>query len=273
MPPQPEVRGNCLSGLDAVSSVRDLEALKTAAVWARHLEAEGRNAESVLAIYAASERTGISFELLLLKAILESNLGEALVAERSSARGLFQFIEPTWLVLLKRYGADAGYPAYAKMIRIGGKTGIPHLKASDRKHLAAILELRNDPYVSAYIKARQIEEETAVIRALKNDKEVTTTDHYLVHMLGLKLAREFYDLMNTGSVITVARLGNPSMREAASLNKWFFYESGRPLVARDVYRRAEARVTREMRNIAFIREKAGESVCIRPSLLLLIAGR
>jgi hypothetical protein len=88
-------------------------------------------------------------------------------------------------------------------------------------------------------------------------------------MMGLKLGREFYGLMRTNTDMPLSRSSNASMREAARLNKWFFFDKGRPLKAAEVYARIESRVQREMRNIAYTRTKAGNSVCIKPNLLRL----
>src|SRR6266851_2874034 len=49
------------------------------------------------AIKQAADTTGTSFEYLLATAKLESNFNPAAGASTSSAHGLYQFIEQTWL--------------------------------------------------------------------------------------------------------------------------------------------------------------------------------
>ena len=49
------------------------------------------------AIRDAAQTTGTSFEYLLTTAQIESNLNPAAQAATSSAKGLYQFIDQTWL--------------------------------------------------------------------------------------------------------------------------------------------------------------------------------
>ncbi len=221
--PQARALPNCVQDVRPAMAdeygVRNVQAFKTASAWIHHLQTnteEGYDPGIIAALFQASERTGTDFDLLLLKAILESDLGRVTVAQRSSARGVFQFIEPTWLILMHRYGMEAGFPNYAYKIRISARSGIPHLKGPDKALRHDILALRQDPFVAAYIKARQVQEDTDVLRAYKKGDAVTATDHYIAHMLGLRLAREFYDLLEKDSVLAVARLNMPEMREVAN---------------------------------------------------------
>jgi hypothetical protein len=61
------------------------------------------------AIRRAAAATGASFDYLLAAAKVESNLDPEARARRSSATGLFQFIEQTWLAMLKSAGPAYGY--------------------------------------------------------------------------------------------------------------------------------------------------------------------
>lgn len=238
----------------------DNNRLKLARAFQAHLEEKGQDSAVIGAIYKASLSSGVDFELLLLKAIMESDLGRYTVATGSSARGLFQYIEPTWLVLMKRYGANLGYEHYADAISYTKRTGIPYIKNKNKYLRAEILALRYDDSISAMMKTFQIKEETDALRQYKGSK-VSATDHYISHMLGLPLTRELYDLRRKGSVFAVARLGNPQMREAAKLNKPFFYHGKNALTAADVYKKFEARVNREFKNIRNIGKRDISAIC------------
>src|SRR5271170_8227792 len=61
------------------------------------------------AIRQASQATGTSFNYLLATAQVESGLNPQAGAPTSSARGLFQFVEQTWLGTIKQSGAALGY--------------------------------------------------------------------------------------------------------------------------------------------------------------------
>ena len=50
------------------------------------------------AIKDASQKTGVSFSYLMEKAAAESNFNPTVKAKTSSATGLFQFIDSTWMI-------------------------------------------------------------------------------------------------------------------------------------------------------------------------------
>ena len=60
------------------------------------------------AIKQAANSTGTSFEYLLATAKLESNFNPTAGASTSSARGLYQFIDQTWLGTVKEAGPQLG---------------------------------------------------------------------------------------------------------------------------------------------------------------------
>src|ERR1700740_2235897 len=98
------------------------------------------------AIRQASAATGTSFNYLLATAQVESGLNPQAGAATSSARGLFQFIEQTWLATLKRAGAELGYSQYADAIT---KTASGKYEVQDPAMRNTILKLRNDPAANA----------------------------------------------------------------------------------------------------------------------------
>ena len=74
------------------------------------------------AIRQAAHSTGISFEYLLTTAQIESNLNPAAQASTSSAKGLYQFIDQTWLGTMKQDGAALGLrPLCRRHIALGGR--------------------------------------------------------------------------------------------------------------------------------------------------------
>src|SRR5258708_23905763 len=65
------------------------------------------------AIKQAASTTGTSFEYLLATAKMESNFNPKASASTSSARGLYQFIDQTWLGTVKEASARIGFGQYA----------------------------------------------------------------------------------------------------------------------------------------------------------------
>src|ERR1700692_1270033 len=98
------------------------------------------------AIKQAANTTGTSFEYLLATAKMESNFNPTAGASTSSARGLFQFIDQTWLGTVKEAGTQLGYGKYADAIT---KSSSGTYSVSDPSARSAILKLRDDPAASS----------------------------------------------------------------------------------------------------------------------------
>src|SRR5271154_376850 len=70
----------------------------------------------IAALQKASSATGTDFSYLLSTATRESSLKPQAQSGTSSAAGLFQFVEQTWLGLVKTYGAKYGLGSMAASI-------------------------------------------------------------------------------------------------------------------------------------------------------------
>lgn len=153
------------------------------------------------AIRQAAERTGADFAGLLSTARVESGLDPAAKAAGSSATGLFQFIDSTWLSMLSKHG---------------GRHGIT---PSSR---AEALGLRSDPYVSSLMAAEYMAENRAVLRA-RLGRDVGAPDLYLAHFLGSGGAARFLTAMAADPGASAA----PLFPAAARSNRAIFYSGGR----------------------------------------------
>jgi hypothetical protein len=132
------------------------------------------------AIRQASAATGTSFNYLLATAQVESGLNPQAGAATSSARGLFQFIEQTWLGTIKQSGAQLGYGRYADAI---SKTSSGHYQVSDPAMRAEILKLRNDPTANA-VMAGAFTKANADYLATKLGRQPSEGELYIAHFLG-----------------------------------------------------------------------------------------
>src|SRR5258707_5079806 len=94
------------------------------------------------AIKQAANTTGTSFEYLLATAKMESNFNPTASASTSSARGLYQFIDQTWLGTVKEAGAQLGYGKYADAIT---RSPSGSYSVSNPAARTAIMKLRDDP--------------------------------------------------------------------------------------------------------------------------------
>ena len=79
----------------------------------------GVPADVVRGIQTASNKTGVDFKYLLAQAKIESGFNPAAKAATSTARGLYQFIEQTWLKMVKDHGAEYGLGDMADSISQG----------------------------------------------------------------------------------------------------------------------------------------------------------
>jgi soluble lytic murein transglycosylase-like protein len=95
-----------------------------------------------VAIQRASDMTGIDFSFLLGTASRESGYNPRARAQTSSAAGLFQFVDQTWLATLKRHGARYGYARYAALIEQGPDG---RYRAKDTAAREVVMSLRLDP--------------------------------------------------------------------------------------------------------------------------------
>jgi hypothetical protein len=132
------------------------------------------------AIRQAAQSTGISFEYLLTTAQIESNMNPSAQASTSSAKGLYQFIDQTWLGTMKQDGAALGLGRYADAIT---KSANGHYEVADSGMRAAILRLRRDPQASAMLAGALTRNNSALVSS-NIGRQPTNGELYIAHFLG-----------------------------------------------------------------------------------------
>ncbi|MGE0749817.1 MAG: lytic transglycosylase domain-containing protein [Variibacter sp.] len=167
------------------------------------------------AIRDAAQATGASFDYLLKTALRESSLNPTAQAATSSAKGLFQFIDQTWLATLKKAGPSLGYGDAAQSIvqTSSGKFVVPD--ATRRKE---IMNLRNDPQASAAMAGAFTKSNAAVLKK-KIGRDATDGELYIAHFMGASGAAK---LINSAA----ARPGTSAAAlfpHAAKVNRSIFY--------------------------------------------------
>jgi hypothetical protein len=180
------------------------------------------------AIRDAAQATGASFEYLLTAARMESNLNPAAQATSSSATGLYQFIDQTWLTTLKSAGPAHGYKQYADAITIGadGRYEVP-----DPNMRAAIMKLRNDPAVSATM-AGAFTQINAAQLASALGRQPSEGELYIAHFLGPDGAVKLTNAMTGQPNANAAQM----FPQAAAANpNTFLNKSGQPRSVSEVY--------------------------------------
>jgi len=187
------------------------------------------------AIAVASERTGIDFNYLLGQAQVESGMRTDARAGTSSATGLYQFIEQSWLGVVKQHGAEHGLGWAADSIK---QNSSGRYVVSDPAARRQILGLRNDPTAASLMAAEHASDNKDALETSLG-RGATGTDLYMAHFLGLGGARKFLGAMDANSGRSAASL----FPAAARANKNVFYaQDGSPRSLGEVYQRFAAKL-------------------------------
>ena len=174
------------------------------------------------AIRQAAQATGTSFQYLLATAQVESGLNPKAGASTSSARGLFQFVEQTWLGTMKQSGAALGYGQYAEAIT---RTASGHYTVQDPAMRNEILKLRNDPEANA-VMAGAFTQANAAMLSQKLGRSPSEGELYIAHFLGAGGAARMISAAAADPNTSAASY----FPNAAAANPSIFYDraSGRP---------------------------------------------
>jgi hypothetical protein len=170
------------------------------------------------AIRRAADATGVDFTLLVETARRESALNPNARAGTSSATGLFQFIDGTWLDMVRRHGAAHGLAQQASALQGG----------ADAETRREILALRSDPELSARMAGELARENASVLEA-RLGRAPSAGELYAAHVMGSGGAVRLIQAAADG--VSDASLLFP--REAAA-NRGIFYANGAARSAQQV---------------------------------------
>jgi hypothetical protein len=148
--------------------------------------------------------------LLMAIADKESSFATEVQAKTSSATGLFQFIEKTWLGVVRDFGTKHGLAQDAELAR-------GPLPTSERTR---ILALRRDAYLSAVFAAEMLRRD-----ALRIEKRVgrplSGGEIYLVHFLGPDGTERLLEQVAAAPSAAAAEI----LPKPAEANKSIFYKN------------------------------------------------
>src|SRR3954453_4758631 len=180
------------------------------------------------AIKEAASTTGASFEYLLATAKMESNFDSSARASTSSARGLFQFVDQTWLGTVKEAGGQLGYGNYADAIT---KSASGNYSVSDPAARNAIMKLRDDPAAASSMAAVLTNSNSFRLTG-KIGRRPTDGELYMAHFMGVGGAAKLISNAEDNPRASGARL----FPNAAAANRSIFFEgSGRARSVSEVY--------------------------------------
>jgi hypothetical protein len=215
-----------------------------------------RISDSVLgAVRDASRRTGADFRFMMANAAQESGFQADAEAPTSSATGLYQFIETTWLQMVRDHGAEHGLGGLSRQIA-DGADGKPTV--ADPAMRRSILDLRRDPRLNAvmageFANANQQHLERTV------GGEIGSTELYLAHFLGAKGAATFLNAQRATPDRPAAELFPAAAR--ANRSVFFDRETGAPRSLDAVFKHFDRRLDDTM---TATREVEGQTEARRP---------
>ncbi|EGF89525.1 transglycosylase SLT domain protein [Asticcacaulis biprosthecium C19] len=186
-----------------------------------------RGGDAVMgSLQRAASATGVNFDYLLRTAQRESSLNPKAKAPTSSAAGLFQFIEQTWLGTMKSAGAKHGYGAYADQIT-RGRDGRYHVTNSAARR--DILNLRYNADAAAVMGAELTAGHAAYLKG-RIGRDVTQGELYAAHFLGPEGAANLITAAQNRPGASAAAL----FPAAARANPTIFYSHGRSRTVTEV---------------------------------------
>jgi len=179
------------------------------------------------AIGQAAQSTGVNFSYLLAQAKSESGLNPNAKANSSSATGLYQFLDQSWLGVVKQHGAEHGFGWAADAItakRGGGYAVDPSLKQ-------AVFALRQQAGPSSLMAASYAADNASSLSSSLG-RQVNGTDLYMAHFLGLGGATKFLRAQcNNGSACAATMFP----QEARANRSIFYGKDGSPRTLDQVY--------------------------------------
>ncbi|MDZ7588411.1 MAG: lytic transglycosylase domain-containing protein [Parasphingorhabdus sp.] len=179
------------------------------------------------AIGNAAAATSVDFSYLLGQARIESGLNPAAAARTSSATGLFQFIEQSWLEQIGKHGAKYGLADASTAVR---QTQGGRYHVDDPSVRQQILDLRKNPEIAAAMAAEYAASNRQLL-SRELGREVQGVDLYLAHFLGTGGATKFLKLHDANPDAAAAQ----AFPAAARANRAIFYAAdGQPRSLGDI---------------------------------------
>lgn len=210
----------------------------------------------------AATRTGMDFSYLLAQARVESGLNPQAKAATSSARGLYQFTNATWLETVRKHGADHGLGWAADAIKQGAA-------GTGSAARATILALRDNAEAAALM-AGEFAQDNRALLEVKLGRAVGSTDLYMAHFLGAAGAGKFLAAL---AISPGAAAASVVPAAAAANRNVFFNKDGSARSLGDVFDRFAAKIEGLAQTAAPVAARAVSSTVPKAETNGLLSGK
>lgn len=184
------------------------------------------------AVRNAASRTGVDFAYLLANARAESGLDPMARARTSSASGLFQFTDATWLTTIARHGEKHGLGWAADALKSGASGAAKQ----------TILSLRNNAEAAASMAAEFTRDNATKLEGALG-RAAGSEDLYLAAFFGAGGAIRFLKTMAAAPGMAAANL----LPAAAAANRsTFFHADGSARSLAEVHDLVSHRINKHM---------------------------
>jgi hypothetical protein len=139
------------------------------------------------AIRHAAERSGVDFSYLYNQARIESGFNPDARARTSSATGLFQFLDQTWLAMVDKHGAANGLGWAANAVQRGSNG---RYFVSDPAARQQVMNLRRNPEAASAMAASFANDNRQHLES-RLGRRMESVDLYMAHFLGASGATRF----------------------------------------------------------------------------------
>ncbi len=176
----------------------------------------GSGQRVVTAIANASRSTGVDFGYLMGQAQIESAMNPEARASQSSATGLYQFLDQSWLKVINDHGSRYGLGWAADAVQQGANG---RFYVADPAVRQQILDLRKHPETASVMAAEFAADNRAYLES-QTGRQAEPVDLYLAHFLGAGGAAKFLNVAATNPEASGAAL----FPAAARTNRAVFYD-------------------------------------------------
>lgn len=181
----------------------------------------------VSAIKQAAQATGVNFAYLMEQAAAESSFKADAKAKGSSASGLYQFIERTWMTMVREHGDKYGLGDLADKIDARGRV-------TDKAARKEILALRNDPEVAALMAGELAAQNQRYLEQYSGKiGDIGSTELYFAHFLGASGAAGFLKAYKNNPLAVAADIAPDAAR--SNYNVFYNSKTGKARTVAEVY--------------------------------------